>query len=142
MTRGTAAGVRKQERIQMDLDTEIKTENQNTKSDEVYRLAVTKEAEKALNDMMEKVNRGFEGGRISKLDMASWALIRLQSEMNEAMVQDVRSEHFDEVAALEAVLRKAKEQGRVSQELRLMLLKQGGFDGVPKKNPKTIKVDK
>ena len=135
-------GVRKQERIQMDLDTEIKTENQNTKSDEVYRLAVTKEAEKALNEMMEKVNRGFEGGRISKLDMASWALVRLQSEMSEAMVQDVRSEHFDEVAALEAVLRRAKEQGRVSQELRLMLLKQGGFDSVPKKSPKTIKVDK
>ena len=126
----------------MDLDTELKTENQNTKTDEVYRLAVTKEAEKALNEMMEKVNRGFEGGRISKLDMASWALVRVQSEMNEAMIQDVRSEHFDEVAALEAVLRRAKEQGRVSQELRLMLLKQGGFDSAPKKIPKINKIDK
>lgn len=91
---------------------------------------------------MEKVNRGFEGGKINKMEMASWALIRLHSEMNEATVQDVRSEHFDEVAALEAVLRRATEQGRVSQELRLMLLKQGGFDAVSKKTPKQNKIDK
>jgi hypothetical protein len=126
----------------MDQEIELKTENQNPKTDEIYRIAVTKEAEKALHEMMEKVNRGFEGGKINKMEMASWALIRLHSEMNEATVQDVRSEHFDEVAALEAVLRRAKEQGRVSQELRLMLLKQGGFDGVSKKAPKQNKIDK
>jgi len=73
--------------------------------------------------------------------MASWALTRLVRNMDEAMLQDIRAEYFDEIAALEVLWRKAKERGRVSSEVKQLLLKEIGFEGSTKKPPKT-KVDK
>jgi len=122
----------------MENTQEIKTENTNAnpKTDEVYRIAVTREAEKALNDVLEKVNREFDGGKVNRSEMASWALIRLNKDLDDAMLQDVRADYFDEVAALESLYRKAKETGKVSAELKQLLLKQGGFDASGKKAPK------
>ena len=120
---------------------ELKTENTNTKGNEIYRIAVTLEAEKALIELMEKVNRDFDGGKVSRSELASWMLIRANKDLDESILQDVRADHFDEVAALEALYRKAKETGKVSNELKQILLKQGGFDSVGKKAPKQ-KIDK
>lgn len=110
-------------------------------ADEVFRITVTKDAEKALIDLVDKVNRGFDGGKINRTEMASWALIRLNGTMDEPLLQEVRAEHFDELAALEALWRKAKERGRVSNEVKQLLLKEVGFEASAKKPAKT-KVDK
>ncbi len=115
--------------------------NTNTKTEDVYRIAVTREAEKALNDLIEKVNRDFEGGKVNRTEMASWALIRMSTDFDDTALQDIRAEHFDEVAALESLYRRAKETGKVSSEMKLLLLKQIGFDGTSKKSAK-IKIDK
>ena len=116
-------------------------EKKEQKSDDVYRLAVTKEAERALIELMEKVNLGFTGGKVNRIEMASWALIRFNKDANESIVQAIRADHFDEVAALEMVLRNVRETGQVSDELRSILQKQVGFEGTPKKTSR-IKVDK
>lgn len=110
-------------------------------SDEVFRITVTRDAEKALNDLVEKVNRGFDGGKINRTEMASWALKRLNSTMDEPLLVEVRAEHFDELAALEMLWRKAKERGRVSHEVKQLLLKEVGFEASSKKSAKS-KVDK
>ena len=110
-------------------------------TEEVFRITVTKDAEKALIDLVDKVNRGFDGGKINRTEMASWALTRLIRNMDEAMLQEIRAEYFDEIAALEVLWRKAKERGRVSSEVKQLLLKEVGFESSTKKPPKT-KVDK
>lgn len=110
-------------------------------TEEIFRITVTKEAEKALIDLVDKVNRGFDGGKINRTEMASWALMRLNRNMDEPTLQEVRAEHFDEIAALEILWRKAKERGRVSSEVKQLLLKEIGFDGASKKSAKT-KIDK
>ncbi len=115
--------------------------NTNTKTDEVYRIAVTREAEKALNELLEKVNHGFEGGKVNRTEMASWALGRMSKDFDDVALQDIRAEHFDEIAALESLWRKAKETGKVSSEMKLLLLRQTGFDGSGKKTGK-LKIDR
>lgn len=127
--------------MEEDMDDKKELGKENTKSDEIYRIAVTRDAEKALNELMEKVNYEFDGGKVNRSEMASWALIRLCKGLNDEMLQDIRSEHFDEVTALESLYRRAKETGKVSVELKALLLKQVGFDGSAKKSVK-VKIDK
>lgn len=124
----------------MDDNINIRKE-ENSKSDDLYRLTMTRDAEKALVEMLDKVNTGFSGGRINRTEMVSWALIQLNKDLSENHLQDIRAIHFDELAALESMYKKAKESGVVSAELRSILLKQTGFDA-PTKKPAKIKVDK
>ena len=76
------------------------------------KIAVSVDAEKALEEMVVQVNDGFSGGRVTKQDLASWLVKYFAREAFSRCVENLRADHFDQVAHLEAVLRKAKEARR------------------------------
>lgn len=123
-----------------------KEEGQNTENEEgssnqvagtkVQRIVVSNESWAALKAMVDRVNDGFNGGRVNQTEIANWIISRFQSEIDEAQVKEIRAEHFDEVAMLESLLRQAKQSGKVPTDFKALLQKQLGFDEPVKRKAK------
>ena len=119
----------------MELENNNKKKKEE-KNEEIYRVGISGFAEKALAKLLERVNDGFEAGRVNRTQITSWLVLKASHEITEQEILDIRSEHFDEVAVLEALLKKTKEGGNMPAELRALLQKQMGFLDNPKKRPK------
>jgi hypothetical protein len=76
-------------------------------TDKPVRLVISSGANEALSAMIEVINQGFEGGSVDKSQAASWLILRAKSQI-ERLLPEIRRDHFDEVAYLEAVLTKKK----------------------------------
>lgn len=114
----------------------LKVETIVNKNTEIYRISIHTEAEKALLELLEKVHKNFDSGKISKSELVSWVLVHANKSYTGVEFQTLRSDHFDEIAALESLLKRSKEAGSVSADLKLLLLKQEGLDSSIKKNTK------
>ena len=112
------------------------TEENINEKEEISRINISRQSEKALLDIMEQVNDGFMGGKVNKTQMVNWVLKRFKDDLDESMIKDIRADHFDEVAVLELILRRAKETGKVPSEFKYLLQKQIGLDVSAKKKPK------
>lgn len=112
------------------------TKNRETKAEDSLRLTVSRVADRALHMIVEKVNDGFTGGRVNRSQMANWILAKFYENLSEADIRSIRADHYDAVAALESAFRRAKENGVVPDELRLLLQKNEGLDESPKKKGK------
>ena len=85
---------------------------------QVPKIAITSLSEECLSAALEKVNTGFLGGKVSKLDLASFALIDSLENLNESKIEKIRKRFFNEISYLEAIVRmnKANGQERLTQE--------------------------
>lgn len=108
----------------------------NNKEEMVAKITVTKEAEEAVSLVVGKVNDGFEAGRVNRQDVASWILSRFIEYCSDADVQQIRAAFFNEIALLEAILKKAKQSGSVPAELRVALMGQVNMAPSPTKKGK------
>ena len=118
------------------------TENQEdsanqTGSTKVQRIVVSNESWVALKAITDKVNDGFNGGRVNQTEIANWVISRFQSELDETQIKEIRAEHFDEVAMLESVLRQAKESGKVPTDFKALLQRQLGLEEPVKRRAKS-----
>lgn len=116
----------------MDQISESKNKNNtNTgeqKTEAVLRLSVSQGAERCLVSVMDRVNNGFNGGKVNRMQVANWIFDRFAKGCTDQDIRDIRAEHFDEVSVLESLLRKAKETGSVPSELREILQKELRLD--------------
>ena len=119
--------------ISREREEEKREENKNGNNEEIQRITVSKEVQGALGVIVDRVNNGFSGGKVNRTQMANWIILRFNSELDEAGIKEVRVEHFDEVAMLEVVLRKAKESGKVPTEFKALLQKHLGLEDTNKK---------
>lgn len=113
-----------------------KEENKTNESEKIQRITASKEALNALKAVTDKVNDGFNGGRVNQTQMANWIILRFQSELDDAQIKEIRAEFFDEVAMLESVLRQAKESGKVPMDFKALLQKQLGLEESTKRKNK------
>lgn len=111
-------------------------ENREPKTEEIQRITVSKQAQSALTAIIERVNDGFIGGKINRTQAANWILERFYAKLDDAEVKAIRTEHFDEIAMLESILRRAKESGKVPSELKSLLQRQLESNDAPKKKSK------
>lgn len=111
-------------------------EFKENKTEEIQRITVSKLGQDALTAIVERVNDGFIGGKINRTQAANWILMRFNENLSDTEIKEIRIEHFDEVAVLEAILRQAKESGQVPTEFKALLQKQLENIGQPKKKPK------
>lgn len=106
---------------------EIKIQNteetKNSGNEKIQRITVSKEAQNALENIKDRVNDGFTGGKVNLTQMANWILLRFQNELDETQIKEIRAEHFDEVAMLESILKQAKESGKVPTDFKALLQK-------------------
>jgi len=104
----------------------------------LQRIVVSNESLGALKAIMDKVNDGFNGGRVNQTELANWIILHFQSELNESHIKEIRAEYFDEVAMLENILKQAKESGKVPVDFKVLLQKQLGLDESPKRKQRTL----
>lgn len=116
--------------------TETKIEGKT--GDEFVKVTISKKAEGTTSDLLVKVNDGFEGGRVSRQDLISWVLTRFAEECSEADIRAIRADHFDEIALLELCLKKSKQAGSVSPDLRKLLLEQSGLNDTARRSTKKV----
>ena len=67
------------------------------------------ELEQAMDRMLAVVNEGFSGGKISRHDLVSWAVLYFEKHCFQECVERIRLDHFDQVVYLETVLKQAKQ---------------------------------
>lgn len=102
----------------------------------LQRIVVSNESRAALKTIIERVNDGFSGGRVNLTEIANWIILRFQHGLDEAQINEIRSEHFDEVAMLESILKEAKASGKVPTDFKSLLQKQLGLNESPKRKSK------
>ena len=117
-----------------NIEKEKKTEE--LKTEEIVKITIGKKAESELMKVVEKVNHGFDAGKVNRQDLASWALIQFASMCDSEMIKVIRQDHFDEFAVLEAILKRGKEQGKLPTELRNILRQQMTSDLPSRKSTK------
>lgn len=120
---------------------EKKTEENNNEKEEIVRINISRLGDVALLEIIEQVNDGFIGGKVNKIQMMNWILKRLKDDLDESMIKDIRADHFDEVAVLELILRRARETGKVPSEFKHLLQKQVGLEISAKKKAKQALTD-
>lgn len=111
------------------------------KAEEILRISISRTAEEALTAMVERVNDGFEAGKVNRTQIANWVLIQAREALTDAQIKDIRAEHLDEFAFFESLMRKAKKSGKIPSELRSFMNKQLGLDDTPKKRKKILQDD-
>ena len=103
------------------------------------KITVTKEAGEILAELVVKANEGFEGGRINRQNLASFIVEKFKASFSDKDLVQLRQQHYDDAAMLEAMYRKMKETGEVPEFLRDALRKQFQVaDEAPKKVKKAL----
>ncbi len=87
------------------------------------KIVISTDADKDLEKMVLAVNDGFQAGRVRKNELASWIIRFFEDGHFAKQIQAIRSDHFDEVAHLESVIKqiKAARDGEGSVELNSLL---------------------
>ncbi len=94
-----------------------------TKS-KLKKVTITEEAEKALDRMHSSINQGNNGGKVSRIDLLSWAILHFEKNSFSETIEDIRRAHFDRLAYLGSVydqLKKAQRDGTIEPDLAELL---------------------
>ena len=76
------------------------------------KIAITSSAEEALSTALDRTNKDFEGGRVTKTDLASWLITRSAAALDAPSIDEIQRAHFNQVMYLEALIKKLKSSGR------------------------------
>ena len=58
-----------------------------------------------LEAVVEKINSGFDGGLVTRSDIANYLFARLEQLVSDADIKAIRGLHFDEKKVLTSILR-------------------------------------
>lgn len=72
------------------------------------KIAISETADQALVEALKNVNQDFNGGRITKTDLASWFLSQGLAELSAERIEEIRQAHFNQVVYLDAIVKKLK----------------------------------
>lgn len=113
-------------------ETRIESENS-------VKITVSKLVADSLWELVEKVNDGFDAGKVHRQDVASWIISHFLKSYSDSEVNLIRQNHYSDSFMLEAVYRRVKDTGEVPDFLRDALRKQfqGGSELIKKKRPLT-----
>ena len=110
---------------------EEKTETEIKDQDGIHKIAITKEAERALSEVVDKVNDGYNGGRASRMGVSSWIINQFAKVVSAVEIKTMRLEFLNELSLLELCLKRSKEAGKLSPELKKLLMHQMGLMDEP-----------
>jgi hypothetical protein len=97
------------------------------------RVLITVDASQYLDEVVTRVAKGFDGGRIGRTQIASWLLQQAAQRLSDTDVERIRTTYFDRVAYLETLLRRAKETGTCLPEIDALFDGRGPGQGQRKK---------
>ena len=82
----------------------------------ISKIGVLKDSDQAIDRMLLKINEGYHGGRVTKVDLASWIILHFETHVLENSIEKIRRDHFDQVTYLESVIREMKRARKVGNE--------------------------
>ncbi len=104
---------------------------------EQYRVVITKEASKILENLLAKVRNGFDNGDINKSDIANFIILDAEKTFSESGIRTLRTLHFDEKKMLAAILKTSRIDGELPEPLRKAVREHFGLiDGIKKQKPR------
>ena len=77
--------------------------------EQLPKVAISTEADACLEQVRRSVNNGFTSGKVNKGQLASWIIMNFSASLTPKFIDKIRSDHFDEIAHLEAVVKQLKE---------------------------------
>lgn len=99
---------------------ELKEKN----DDSLAKIAITKEADRGLVEILNRVIEGFDAGKATKQDIASHIIMRFASTCTDKDIHAMRAVFFNPILLMEATLKKAKETGVLPDALRDLFYQQ------------------
>jgi hypothetical protein len=108
-------------------------EKSKIENQEQYRVVINKSASEMLEKMLVQVTNGFEGGSISKSDLANWIILNSQESFGEAEIKTIRQLHFDERKILASILKDSKDENRLPENLKRAIREHFGLAEAGKK---------
>lgn len=112
--------------------------SESSEAQGISRVIISQESSRCLDDLASRVNTGFEAGKVTRPQILNWVLRRFAETAGESEIQEVRAAHFDRIAYLEALLKRAKETGVLPPELAALAQPPCGSTHVSKKNKKPL----
>ena len=88
------------------------------------KMSISIEADHALDRMISATNDGFSGGRVTKMEIATFALLYFEEYCFKKSIERIQKTYFDDVAYLNGVvqqMRKARKLGEPSPDVKSLL---------------------
>ena len=98
--------------------------DQKKPDDGLAKIAISKDADRAVSEILSRVSDGFDAGRPTKHEVTSQIILRFFNACTDADVQALRVQFFNPILVMEAMIRKAKETGAVPNSMRDFLYDQ------------------
>lgn len=76
------------------------------------KIAITASSDETLVSALDRVNQNFEGGRVTKSDLASWFIQKGAAALDDSVLEEIQRAHFNQVVYLETLVKKLKSAGR------------------------------
>ncbi len=76
---------------------------------EQYRIVINKEANRQLEEFVSSINTGFEGGKVTRVDVANYVFSRLKALLSESDIKSIQISCFNEKDALASLTKSEKD---------------------------------
>ncbi len=93
-------------------------------SDLIAKIAISREADRAVNELTARVNKGFNAGKATKMQVTSHVITRFFNACTDVDIHAMRAQFFDAILVMEATLKQAKETGVIPESMRELLFQQ------------------
>ena len=110
----------------------IRKESAVSEGSGMFRVVITDEANKALEEIVAKVGVGFDAGTITKSDVANFVFQNITKYFSDADTKALRSLHFDDKKVLSTIL---KSDSDLPEELKKAIRQHYGVSEKEKKKP-------
>jgi hypothetical protein len=77
--------------------------------EEMPKIQISVAADQELEAMLKETNEGFASGRVKKPQLISWIISHFREKYFSQQLKQIRADHFDDIAHLEAVVKQLKE---------------------------------
>lgn len=117
-----------------------KTKNKREKTiekegKELFRVVINPEANMVLENVLKKVNEGFEAGTVTKSDIANFIFQNIDKYFSENDIRNLRTQHFDDKKVLSNIL---KNENDLPEELKKAIRIFYGVDKDKKRPTKPV----
>jgi hypothetical protein len=98
-----------------------------------YRVCVSEEAHLLLETLVERCNDDFEGGTVTRSDVANRLIVGAGKIFSDADVKALRNLSFDDRKMLHSLLQRSGKNGELPEDIRRVLRELNGVVEQPKK---------
>ena len=85
------------------------------------RLVISKEAEEIVTEYTAAVNNGFDAGKATRFDVASFMILWFKEHSSNDVVADIQRQLADGISMLDAIHKQAKSSGDLPPEVQAVL---------------------